>query len=140
MTVPFEEYNKKSPLFCNFRVECNCEVKETKQLFIEEDQFSMDKPDLDVTGPETCRRGDTITTEASFTNPLPIALNGCTLDVKGSKIRNQPTVFIPRVEGHGKFTKQFDITPERAGERTINVVFNSPELENISGSLEIQVT
>ncbi|XP_033754967.1 annulin-like [Pecten maximus] len=140
MAVPFEEYNKKTLQLCNFMLRCSCEVKETHHVFVDEDSFCMDKVDLDVTGPETCRVGDAITIEATFRNPLPIALTSCTLDVEGGKIQKPRTITLSEsVEASGKFKTSFSVTPSKAGERTVNIVFNSRELENISGSVEIQV-
>lgn len=140
MTVPFDVYQKDTLQFCNFKVECSCKVKETNHLFVDEDSFIMDKPDLDVKGPKSCGVGESVTIEVSFTNSLPITLTNCTLDIEGGKIQKPRTITLTESVGASElFKKSFDVTPTKVGTRTVNVVFNSKDLENISGSVEIEV-
>lgn len=115
-------------------------VKETKQTWSEEDDFTLIKPKLDV---RMDSKNMKVNTESkvtfSFRNPLNMPLTECNYSMEGpgclkpkiKKFRNlAPNESVTFVEG---------FTGKRPGEKKILVNFNSKEIQGIDGSITVQM-
>ncbi|RXG53875.1 Hemocyte protein-glutamine gamma-glutamyltransferase, partial [Armadillidium vulgare] len=131
LTVEYKEYWKRLQEHCMIKMYTICRVKETGQIFSEEDDFQV---------PKEAKRGEACEVIINFTNPLDDELTDCQLSIDGSGLLRPRAIKIPgTVTPKGKFAYYFRFSPKVHGNRKIVASFNSKELFDISGMNSIVV-
>lgn len=106
-------------------------VEETKQVWSEEDDFTLTLPDIKITAPATAKAGDKVDIKFSFRNPLEIPLTQCSYTVEG------PGVSKPKSEDHADVKPKETIVmsasfvAKKPGRKKIVVNFTSKEIHNV---------
>lgn len=140
MEVTFAEYYDKLASQCAFNLACLSKVKQTEFEYFAQDDFRCRKPDIKIEHDGELKVKQETKCKASFKNPLPIALTkGCFL-IQGGGLT--PVQFIRVKESipvGGVVKCGFSIIPSIKGERTINVIFDSKQLEDVDGMLTVNV-
>ncbi|KAL7642373.1 UNVERIFIED_CONTAM: hypothetical protein RMT77_006934 [Armadillidium vulgare] len=134
MTVSFDEYYKKLVDQCAFNISCLGKVKETNFEYFAQDDFRVRKPDIKI----QCSSGSVMAGKsskwtASFENPLPMKLSKGKFYITPTKLDSQFIKLKSKVEENATASCEFEITPKKAGEITISVMFSSKELEDVDG-------
>lgn len=137
--IKCEDYLDKLVDYSMMKIYAIAFVRETNQTWTEEDDFAVDKPQiqLDTKGP--LQVGKEFSLICSFTNPLSRLLQDCRLMFEGPGLSKPKTVYIKNVGPNETVQHTERFTPVRAGERKIIVNFESNFLNEISGSKTIQV-
>ncbi|XP_069113004.1 hemocyte protein-glutamine gamma-glutamyltransferase-like isoform X3 [Argopecten irradians] len=139
LKVPFEEYFGHVKEGCHFNTYLIANVKETNQASTEKEVVVLDKPGLTLKAPATVTVDKKFQVDVSFTNPLPISLTGIELSVSGAALKETKYKPLQLVEKKSTFMFQVDITPKKLGKRKYTLVFNSKELVDVSGVVEVEV-
>ncbi|RXG53423.1 Annulin [Armadillidium vulgare] len=109
-------------------------VKETNFEYFAQDDFRVRKPDIKI----QCSSGSVMAGKsskwtASFENPLPMKLSKGKFYITPTKLDSQFIKLKSKVEENATASCEFEITPKKAGEITISVMFSSKELEDVDG-------
>ncbi|XP_060077070.1 hemocyte protein-glutamine gamma-glutamyltransferase-like [Ylistrum balloti] len=139
MKITFGEYDHKTVEGCYFKASIVCSIQETKQTAMDEDNFRLIKPDLQLKSPSEVKVGSTFRVEISFDNPLSKNLTDCWLEIEGPGLQNPLTNRQSPVQAKQTYNFVMDFTATKPGTRTIIANFDSKELVDISGSCEIEV-
>ncbi|XP_069113007.1 hemocyte protein-glutamine gamma-glutamyltransferase-like [Argopecten irradians] len=139
MEISFRNYNPKTIEGCFFKTNIVCKVMETNQTALGEDDFRLIKPDLALKVSEEVKVGSTFKVLVSFTNPLPMRLTSCSLEVEGPGLQRPRRITQDSVGPKDTFTTEVEMTAMKPGTRTIIASFDSKELVAIDGSCEIEV-
>ncbi|XP_063866292.1 annulin-like isoform X1 [Scylla paramamosain] len=140
LEVSFDEYYKKLTYHCAFNLACLAKVEENDFEYYAQDDFRCRKPDIKIEYEGDMRLGKECVCHAYFTNPLPLPLNRCWFLVQGAGLTEVEYVRLNKtVPVGGEARCQFTVKPTTAGERTLCVMFDSKELEDVDGMLTVTV-
>uniref|UniRef100_A0A182WGY9 Transglutaminase-like domain-containing protein n=1 Tax=Anopheles minimus TaxID=112268 RepID=A0A182WGY9_9DIPT len=108
------------------------------EYFSQED-YSLRKPDvqLQISGAPVVQ--STVKVTASFHNPLPIPINGGTLQIECSGLAKTLTIPIVSVAASGECVVVFMISPSFKGNNKLSAKFQSNELSDIEGYVDFEV-
>ncbi|KAK8383906.1 hypothetical protein O3P69_015979 [Scylla paramamosain] len=140
MTVQFKEYWEKLVEHCMMKIYAICRVEETQQTWTDEDDFTVEKPRLNiqVTGEPRVRNMCEVT--MSFTNPLDVPLTNCHISMDGPGLMRPRSIDITdNVAPNQEFVYSTRFMPRIHGERKLIIAFNSKELFDITGSKTLVV-
>ncbi|XP_017782167.1 PREDICTED: hemocyte protein-glutamine gamma-glutamyltransferase-like [Nicrophorus vespilloides] len=138
--VKREEYLDKLVDHSLIKIYSIANVKETRQTWSEEDDFTLTKPTLNIdhdspfiVGMESCVR-------FSFRNPLEdMPLTECTVTVEGPGLSKPKTISKPDVGPSEVVEFSEFFTPKRLGQRSIVANFNSKEIQGINGCATVAI-
>ncbi|RXG54888.1 Hemocyte protein-glutamine gamma-glutamyltransferase [Armadillidium vulgare] len=140
LKINFEEYWKHLQEHCMINMYAICRVEETGQTWIDEDDFLVEKPKLNITAPESIERGKECRLDFSFENPLDETLTECQLSIDGPGLLRPKEIKIGKSVGpKADFSYSFVFRPRIHGMRKVIANFNSKQLFEISGSKSIKV-
>ncbi|CAH0557746.1 unnamed protein product [Brassicogethes aeneus] len=134
-----EEYMNKLVDHSLIKIYAIANVKETKQTWSEEDDFTMTKPEMTIVLSGLCRVGEEFCVDFSFTNPLSIPLTQCSYTVEGPGMERAVTTLFRDVEPKEPVTIQQVFQIKKSGERAIIATFTSKEIQGITGSTRVMV-
>ncbi|XP_050439553.1 hemocyte protein-glutamine gamma-glutamyltransferase-like [Adelges cooleyi] len=125
-----EEYLDRLSAHSLIRITALANVDGTEQLWSQDDDFTVHKPELTVTLSDQPKVNIPCTARFSFNNPLPIPLTNCTFSIEGPSIHK--IIKFRDVNPNEKNVTYAELfKPEKNGEHTVTVSFNSVELNDI---------
>lgn len=139
LTVEPEEYLDKLVDFAMVKIYVIANVKETRQTWSEEDDFTITKPKLNIQVDGPVKVGHPFRLIMRFTNPLNVPLKDCTLSVEGPGVTSAHIVHLSNVAPRAEWVHRETFVPARPGPRNVMAVFNCQELFNIEGSAQTVV-
>lgn len=139
LTVEPEEYLDKLVDFAMVKIYVIANVKETRQTWSEEDDFTITKPKLNIEVDGPVKVGHPFRLLMRFTNPLNVPLQDCTLSVEGPGVTSAHIVHLSNVAPRAEWVHRETFVPARPGPRNVMAVFNCRELFNIEGSAQTVV-
>lgn len=141
LTVQYSEYWKKLVEHCMMKIYAICRVEETGQTWTDEDDFSVEKPRLEIQiNTSEVRVRNMCEATFSFTNPLDMPLTDCNLSIDGAGLMRPRAINIKNdVAPKAKFTHTIKFLPRVHGQRKIIATFNSKELFDVNGSKTLTV-
>ncbi|XP_022103026.1 protein-glutamine gamma-glutamyltransferase K-like isoform X2 [Acanthaster planci] len=143
MSVNADEYLDKMVDQSAFKIFLLGHVDETGQAFVEEEDFRLRTPDLDVKllrpAANDVRVGEPVEVELNLSNPLKKNLTNCEVTVEGAGLLPPRVMKQKDVVGSGTLTLKVDFKPRKAGERTLVATFDSDQLSQVTGELDLNV-
>ncbi|XP_072377096.1 hemocyte protein-glutamine gamma-glutamyltransferase-like isoform X2 [Diabrotica undecimpunctata] len=115
-------------------------VTETKQVWSEEDDFTLTLPDIKINAPHTAKVGQHCEVKFTFHNPLEIPLTQCSYVLEGPGVTKAVSTKHVDVKAKETITVSASFTAKNAGVKKIVVNFTSKEIHNIHGSTNITVS
>ncbi|XP_064634743.1 protein-glutamine gamma-glutamyltransferase K-like [Lineus longissimus] len=114
-------------------------VKETKQKMAKVHKYAFQKPDLQLTHPDSVECGKTFKLVMKFTNPLQVALNNCSFTSESRGMVRGHIETSGNVKPGAEVVHTMELTPRRAGRRTIIATFSSDQLSDVTGMSTITI-
>lgn len=114
-------------------------VKETQQTWSEEDDFSIDKPHMELYTRGFIEVGREFTLEIRLTNPIRRILEDCWFSVEGPGLKRQMRINSRNIMPGETITNTIRLIPDRPGSRNIIVIFHSRQLADVVGTKNILV-
>ncbi|XP_038074044.1 protein-glutamine gamma-glutamyltransferase K-like [Patiria miniata] len=141
--IDADEYLNKMVDQSAFKVLLLGHVDETGQAFAEEEDFRLRTPDLDVKllrpAASEVKVGQEVEVELSLQNPLKKTLTNCEISVDGSGLLAPRVIKLSKMAAGGTLTQTVNIKPRKAGERTLVATFESDQLSQVTGELDLNV-
>ncbi|CAL4061956.1 unnamed protein product, partial [Meganyctiphanes norvegica] len=138
MNVSYNEYWKELVPGCLIKMYVICRVSETGQTYADEDNFTIEKPKLQIKISESVRAHEPCKATFVFKNPLDIPLTKCRLTLEGAGLLKSMAIAIEgEVSPNGMFEHTVEFPPRIHGPRKLIASFNSLELYNITGAKNI---
>ena len=141
MTVQPEEYMPKTVEYCHFLNRFVVRIPETEQIWTGEDNFTLEKPKLDIRiFPDTPRMLREAKIYIRLINPLSHELTQCYFNVEcpGLELKTSRQKF-RNIKAKEKVDLELEATPIRTGQTTIVATFSANELYNVTGSRKIAI-
>ncbi|XP_077993726.1 protein-glutamine gamma-glutamyltransferase K-like [Glandiceps talaboti] len=139
MRVTREDYLHKLVDQTSMKIYAMGKVRETDQMWSDQDDFRVDTPDLTLETKGEIKVGKAFKVKVYLKNPLPHALTSCTLDVEGPGLQRPKVIKQRTVPGLGELKTEVELTPRKAGKKVIVISFDSDQLTQVTGSLDIEV-
>jgi transglutaminase 1 len=118
-------------------------VKETRQAFADEEVFRLCTPDMDVKLVEPAvseiRIGSKVKVELQLKNPLDKNLTNCEMTVEGPGLIVATVLKTSNVGPGDTLTQTVEFAPSRSGHRSLIATFESDQLSQVTGELDITV-
>nr|XP_006814157.1 PREDICTED: protein-glutamine gamma-glutamyltransferase K-like [Saccoglossus kowalevskii] len=114
-------------------------VRETKQMWADQDDFRLRTPDLTLETEGPLQVGKEFTLKIYLKNPIPSTLSQCTVSIEGPGLQKPKKVRHNNIIPHGDMKMEVKLTPRKAGNRVIMASFDSKQLDNITGSLDLKI-
>jgi transglutaminase 1 len=137
--VTANEYIDKLVDYSLIKINGMATVKETHQTWSEEDDFSVEKPQLTLIVNEEVRVGREFRLEIRFTNPINRVLQESIFTIEGPGIMRPLQLKFRDIQPYETISQYLRLIPQRAGQRSIVVAFHSKQLTDISGSKQVLV-
>ncbi|CAL4102899.1 unnamed protein product, partial [Meganyctiphanes norvegica] len=139
LDVKHAEYWNKLVEGCMVKMYMICHIEETGQTFVDEDDFVIEKPKLEIKVSEELKVGEVCQAVLTFKNPLNMPLTNCEVTVVGPGLMKDQHIKIAEpVPAEGVFSHQIQIKPCIPGEkRKIIAEFDARELFDIIGSKSV---
>ncbi|XP_050530109.1 hemocyte protein-glutamine gamma-glutamyltransferase-like [Daktulosphaira vitifoliae] len=132
------EYLEKLSAHGLIRISAVANVEDTEQLWNQDDDFAVNKPQLTVMISSQPKVNTSCIAYLSFDNPLPIALTNCTFSFEGPGTHK--VIKFRDVQPNEKnVTHKETFKPEKSGEKTVTVSFNSLELNDITNTITANI-
>jgi transglutaminase 1 len=132
------EYMDKMSSHSLIRITAVANVEGTEQLWSQDDDFVVQKPQLDVKLNSQLQVNKQCEATFSFTNPLSVTLTDCTFSVEGPGI-HRVIKFRDVMPNEKHVTYKEVFSPENEGQRTVTVSFNSKQLTDIKNTITATV-
>ncbi|KAJ8975426.1 hypothetical protein NQ317_018935 [Molorchus minor] len=129
-----EEYLEKLVDHGLIKIYAIATVKDTKQTWSEEDDFTLKKPDMQLTAPQSCVVGGII-----FKNPLSIPLTECLYTVEGPGLHKPKTIRFRDVTPEEEVNIIETFVAKRTGDRRIVASFTSKQIQDLNASTSIKI-
>ncbi|XP_078607314.1 coagulation factor XIII A chain-like [Branchiostoma floridae x Branchiostoma japonicum] len=115
-------------------------VDDTNQVYAGQDDFRLMSPDLTVRAPTKMTKGEQVTVEIEFTNPLDVTLSMVEFHIEGPGLQTPKKISHKPIKP-GETVKVTEmITPRKVGKKTIMASFTSNKLTQVTGELDVVVT
>ncbi|XP_046364579.2 protein-glutamine gamma-glutamyltransferase E-like isoform X1 [Haliotis rufescens] len=131
----------------NFHIEAVANVKETGNIVTETSSFRLRRPDLVIKGPSTAKPGETVEVELSFTNPLPVLMTNCEVEIDGNMKVVAPFtdnikigVISPGQTWRKTIKMSPTLFPRAQRKREASFGLESDQLGDVRGSYSIKLT
>lgn len=134
-----EEYIDKLVDYSLLKIYAVATVKETQQTWSEEDDFSIEKPHLELYTRGFIEVGREFTLEFRLTNPIRRVLEDCWFSVEGPGLNRPMRITSRNIMPGETITNTLRLIPDRSGPRQIVVVFHSRQMIDVVGTLQIVV-
>jgi transglutaminase 1 len=139
ITITSNEYLDKLVDHSLIKIYAIANVKETKQTWSEEDDFTLTKPEMIIQLSGPCKVGEDCTVNFSFQNPLSVPLVECSYTVEGPGLQKPKTVRHGDVQPNEVVYLTETFKAKRVGERLIVANFTSKQIQGISGTVKVTV-
>lgn len=136
-----QDYQDKLVDYSMVKVYAIGTVKETQQVWSEEDDFTFEKPNLllNVRGDSEIHVGREFNLEIKFTNPLSRSLTDVSFTIEGPGLMHPIRIPFRDIQPHESIVHVERFNPQKTGSRKIVVVFHSRQLIDVIGSKSVQV-
>ena len=134
-----DEYMAKVVDMCIMKNYVLVSVSETGQTWSSEDDFVLEKPNLDVQVDENPEVGKVFKIQVSFTNPLNIELTKCNFNVEAPGVIRPHEITFRSIKPKEKVDADIPLIPRNSGKSTLMVVFNALELFDVAGTKKIEI-
>lgn len=134
-----DEYISKMVDHGLFKIYAIASVKETKQTWSEEDDFSMILPKISISFPDAIKVGESCEATFSFQEPLRIPLTECSYTIEGPGLQKSKTVKYRDINHHEDITFTETFTAKKAGSRRIVISFTSKQIQNITSCTTVKI-
>ena len=138
LTVDPTEYMDRLVDYCMVKVYAVIRVKETNQLFSEEDDFSLTKPALKIEPVGRIQSGRMSRIRLSFLNPLQVRLTECRITLECPGVFAPLSEKVEDVRGAKMFSHEALVVPRTAKNSTIVACFTSREMIDVHGSAKLE--
>jgi len=132
-----EDYVDKLVDYSMMKVYAIATVKETQQTWSEEDDFSIEKPQIEILTRGPLEVGREFTLDVKLTNPVKRVLEDCSFTVEGPGLNRPMRINFRNILPGETVTNSIRLVPDRAGPRNIVVIFHSRQLIDVVGSKQI---
>ncbi|CAL4062405.1 unnamed protein product [Meganyctiphanes norvegica] len=140
LNVNYNEYWKQLVPGCLIKMYVICRVSETGQTYTDEDNFSIEKPKLQIQMSENAQAHEPCQATIVFKNPLDVPLTKCRLSVEGAGLLKSMAIAVEGdVAPNGQFEYTVEFNPRVHGRRKLIACFNSLELFNVNGVKSINI-
>uniref|UniRef100_A0A646QJF9 protein-glutamine gamma-glutamyltransferase n=1 Tax=Hemiscolopendra marginata TaxID=943146 RepID=A0A646QJF9_9MYRI len=133
------EYLDKLADFSMIKIYAMATVRETRQTWAEEDDFSITKPSINLQILGTPKVNEEFAMSCSFVNPLEEPLENCHYWFEGPGLTRPKGVRFRNISAGESTCHEEKFIPSRAGEKKIVVTFGSTQLKELHGSITITV-
>lgn len=140
MTVLPADYIQGMVEYSLVKINAICTVKETKQIWSDDDDFQLLTPGIEMSIKKSIRVGETVNCSLQLANPLDFAFTNCVFNVSGPGIVKR-AIKVPFRDIQARETLKITVpvTGTVKGNFKIISTFTSQELSNITGSVEVEV-
>ena len=114
-------------------------VKETQQTWSEEDDFSIEKPRIEIFTRGILETGREFTLDIKLTNPIKRILEDCSFTIEGPGLNRPMRVNFRNILPGETITNSIRLVPDRPGSRNIVVIFHSRQLIDVVGSKQVYI-
>ncbi|XP_042874695.1 hemocyte protein-glutamine gamma-glutamyltransferase-like [Penaeus japonicus] len=139
MEVTHGDYYEKLVEHAFVRNVAICTVSETSYAWVGDDGLEIQKPDVKIEILSEAVSGKPLPIRVSFTNPLPITLRNCELEVDGPGVLRPKTIKISNVGPNEEMVHEMKVFPKKPKHCTLVVTFNSSQLYNLTGSKQVTI-
>src|SRR5699024_2364032 len=112
---------------------------ETQQTWSEEDDFSIEKPQIELFTRGFLEVGREFTLEIRLTNPIKRVLEDCSFTIEGPGLNRPMRVNFRNILPGETVTNSIRLVPDRPGARTVVVIFHSRQLIDVIGSKQLVI-
>ncbi|CAG2109412.1 unnamed protein product, partial [Medioppia subpectinata] len=137
--VNSDDYIDKLVDYSMMKIYAIATVKETQQTWSEEDDFTIEKPQLTIVTRGEIVVGREYGLEIQLTNPINRVLQECAFTVEGPGITRPMQIKFRDIQPGESIQHSLRFVPQRPGPRTIVVVFHSRQLIDVVGTKQVQV-
>ncbi|KAH9407269.1 hypothetical protein TYRP_012819 [Tyrophagus putrescentiae] len=129
-----EDYADKLVDFSLLKVYAVATVKETHQTWSEEDDFSVERPQIEINTRGPLEVGREFTLDVKLTNPVKRVLEDCSFTIEGPGLSRPMRINFRNIMPGETVTNSIRLVPERGGARNIVVTFHSRQLIDVAGT------
>ncbi|XP_076269467.1 hemocyte protein-glutamine gamma-glutamyltransferase-like [Rhynchophorus ferrugineus] len=134
-----EEYIDKLVDHCMIKIYAVASVEETKQIWSEEDDFTMILPKMTVQISGDLVVGEQCVASFRFKNPLNLPLTNCVFTLEGPGLQKPKIVDYRDIDPNEDVVLEETFTARKTGERKIVASFTSKQIQNISASTTVKI-
>ena len=134
-----EDYMPKVVDMCLMKNFVFLSVAETDQTWTSEDDFALEKPDLNLWVKDELRAGQKFELEISFTNPLNIKLTKGVFTIEAPGVVKTQEVDFRTINPGEEVRAVVPLEARNSGKTTLLVVFNALELFDVAGTKKIEI-
>ncbi|XP_046566653.1 protein-glutamine gamma-glutamyltransferase K-like [Haliotis rubra] len=131
----------------NFQIQVLTKVKETGSLFTQLYNVQLRRPDLVIKGPSTVKAGEATEVDISFTNPLPVSMTKCEVEIEGNMKTVAPLmdkITIGSISPGQTWKKTIKmwptVFPRTQKKREASFGLESEQLGDVRGSYSVKLT
>ncbi|XP_070537091.1 protein-glutamine gamma-glutamyltransferase K-like [Ptychodera flava] len=139
MRVYCSEYLKKLVDQSGMKIYAMAKVKETGQMWSDQDDFRLRTPDLKLQIDGTLQVGKKFKLKVQLKNPIPLTLTSCTVNVEGPGLQKPKMLKEKNIVPAGDMSTVVELTPQKSGKRVVMATFDSLQLSSVTGSLNIEI-
>ncbi|XP_071089058.1 annulin-like [Haliotis cracherodii] len=129
-----------------FEIKALAELSDASTVVTSTMDFRLRRPDMEIEGPASCRRSETIELQVTFTNPLKVALTNCQVDIEGGFKFVKPSMdkfLIPNIGPGQKWRETLTVVPKPRpkdkDERALTIGLHCKQLADISGHYTVNI-
>eukprot|EP00092_Neocalanus_flemingeri_P003560 GFUD01003818.1.p1 GENE.GFUD01003818.1~~GFUD01003818.1.p1 ORF type:complete len:762 (+),score=203.77 GFUD01003818.1:286-2286(+) len=134
-----EDYMSRVVDMCFMKNFVFLSVAETDQAWSSEDDFVLEKPDLNLWVQEGLRVGEIFNLEISFTNPLDLHLTKCEFNIEAPGVVKAQEISFRNINPGEDVKAVIPLKARNMGKSTLMVVFNALELFDITGTKKVSI-
>jgi len=139
MEIYPEDYMPRVVDMCLMKNFVFLSVAETDQTWTSEDDFALEKPDLNLKVKDHLRAGQKFELEISFTNPLDIKLTKGIFTIEAPGVVKNQEVDFRTINAGENVRAVVPLEARNSGKTTLMVVFNALELFDVAGTKKIEI-
>ncbi|XP_072046501.1 protein-glutamine gamma-glutamyltransferase K-like [Amphiura filiformis] len=115
-------------------------VKETKQTLVDQEDFRLRTPNLDLSVSNTkLKVNQEFTVDIALKNPLPRTLTKCTFNLEGAGLQKPKVINLNNVSPRAEVKQKVTLKAQKPGRRTLIVDFDSDQLSQVHGDVDLEI-
>nr|Q05187.1 RecName: Full=Hemocyte protein-glutamine gamma-glutamyltransferase; AltName: Full=Hemocyte transglutaminase; Short=TGase [Tachypleus tridentatus]BAA02134.1 transglutaminase [Tachypleus tridentatus] len=134
-----DEYLEKLVDYAMIKLYAIATVKETQQTWSEEDDFMVEKPNLELEIRGNLQVGTAFVLAISLTNPLKRVLDNCFFTIEAPGVTGAFRVTNRDIQPEEVAVHTVRLIPQKPGPRKIVATFSSRQLIQVVGSKQVEV-
>nr|CAH0113585.1 unnamed protein product [Daphnia galeata] len=137
LPVTSRDYMSKLVEYGIMKLCASATVKETNQTWIEEDDFQVIMPSVDIKVVGSKKVGQPLEVTFTFVNVLKMKLTQCKIAFEGPGLTRSDFRDYPDLAPGETLTIKINLIPKFAGEHSLIACFDSKEFTEITGSVKV---